>query len=106
MTQTELAEKWKTRWSDARARAKDRAAQIEKRARALEQRARDSLAQIDVPAELRGAWDKVLGQIKSALDVATREDIAKLSDRLEAVESQLKRLVAVQKKRAAAKRRP
>src|SRR5262249_38407735 len=78
---------------------------LEHRVEGLEERARQGIDEIsrhakgsldevkgtfgDVPVQLRGAWDRVLGQIRSGLDVATREDIDALGRRLDEIAHKL-----------------
>jgi hypothetical protein len=51
-----------------------------------------------VPVQLRGAWDKVVGQIRNALTFATRDDLEKVIARLEALETRLDKVAKTKKK--------
>ena len=51
-----------------------------------------------VPVQLRGAWDKVVGQIRNALTFATKEDLHQVMARLDAIETRLDKLAKAKKK--------
>lgn len=91
-----LRDRLKERFTDMQARVTTRAA-------ALEKKAKDSLGHFDVPSELRGAWDKVVGRLRGALDFVTAEDLRKLSTRVEELGAKVDRLIAAGKARS---RRP
>jgi hypothetical protein len=66
---------------------------------ALKERIRERATELShVPEQLRGAWDKVLGQIRNALTFATREDLEKVMTRLNAMETRLDKLAKPKKK--------
>jgi transcriptional regulator of NAD metabolism len=66
---------------------------------ALKERIRERAEELShVPDQLRGAWDKVVGQIRTALTFATREDVDKIHARLDAMEARLDKLAKPKKK--------
>jgi len=66
---------------------------------ALKERIRERANELShVPEQLRGAWDKVVGQIRNALTFATREDLEKVMGRLDAIETRLDKLAKTKKK--------
>jgi hypothetical protein len=76
---------------EAMARPQQFRDQIKKRLTLVQERAasvKDAI-EIDVPEQLRGAWDRVVGQIRTALDFATREDLAKLAKRVDALAAKI-----------------
>src|SRR5262245_2472846 len=106
MPRTVLRERLKSQFRSVSERAvaleklaKDRAGALEQRARAIEERAKE------VPVQLRGAWSKVLEQLRVALDVATREDLQQLSARLDALASQVNQLEDARSPAASAKKK-
>ena len=66
---------------------------------ALKERIKERAAELGhVPEQLRGAWDKVVGQIRNALTFATREDLEKVIARLDALETRLDKVAKAKKK--------
>src|SRR5512136_971877 len=73
----------------------------------LQEKAKTSFTDVkhqvnEVPEQLRGAWERVVGRIWSALEVPSRAEFETITHRLDAIERRLDR--AAKAKPAAAKR--
>jgi hypothetical protein len=75
--------------------------QFEKKVGQLEKKAKESFD--DVPAQLKGAWDTVVGRVRDALDYASRADVHELSERVEDLAKKVEKLIRGEKIRQAAK---
>jgi hypothetical protein len=77
---------------------------FEKKVGELERKAKESLD--DVPAQLKGAWETVVGRVRTALDFATREELKALANHVEVLAQKVERLIRGEKIRDRAKDRP
>ena len=70
----------------------------------IEKKAKGSID--EVPEQLRGAWHGVLDKLREGLDVATREDISKLSARVDDLAKKVDKLARVAKARETVAKKP
>lgn len=92
-----VSERIKGTFSTAKLQLED----FEKKVGELEKKAKESID--EVPAQLRGAWDTVLGRVRGALDYASRADLQQLSERVEDLAKKVDKLIRGEKIRQAAK---
>ena len=61
----------------------------------------------EVPQQLKGAWDHVVVRVRTALDFASREDLAELSEKVDDLAKKVEKLIRGEKIRnAAADKKP
>jgi len=78
-----------------------------KRVELLEKRAKASLGDVkeqldEVPAQLKGAWETVIGRLRGALDFASNDDVQKLSAKVEDIGKKVEKLLRGDKIKTAA----
>jgi Skp family chaperone for outer membrane proteins len=75
-------------------------AKLEKRAKAGLEDVREQVN--DVPQQLRGAWDSVVGRLRSALAFATREELDTVAHRVDDLAKKVEKLIRGEKIRSSA----
>jgi polyhydroxyalkanoate synthesis regulator phasin len=101
----ELEKKAKRSFGELEKKALGSVGELEKKAKAsvgeLEVKAKRSVGQLEkkakasideVPEQLRGAWERVIEALRTGMDVATREDLGKLTARVEELADAVDRL--------------
>jgi hypothetical protein len=64
----------------------------------LEKRAKASIGEVkesldDVPGQLKGAWDQVISRVRGALDYASRDDLKKVSSKVDDLAKKVEKLL-------------
>ena len=102
-----VSEKIKGTFSNARMQLEGFEKKAVKQVALLEKKAKKSVdgvkEQLDeVPQQLKGAWAEVVDRVRGALDFASREDLQKLSSKVDDLAKKVEKLVRGDKIKSAA----
>ena len=102
-----VSEKIRDTFDNARSQIEGFEKEWEKKVHKLEKRAKAQLDEVkgsfdEVPAQLKGAWESVLGRLRGALAFATRDALEELSARIDDLAKKVDKLIRGDKIRSAA----
>ncbi len=102
-----VSEKLKDTFSNARIQIEGFEKKAAKQVALLEKKAKKSVSGVkeqldEVPQQLKGAWEGVVGRLRGALDFASNEDLQKLSTKVDELAKKVDKLVRGDKIKTAA----
>lgn len=93
-----VSEKLQDTFTTARAQLAGFEKKAVARVEELEKKAKTSLGGVkgqldEVPQQLKGAWETVLGRVRGALDYASKNDLQKVSDKVDELAKKVEKLI-------------
>lgn len=86
-----VSQQLKGTFSNLEKKAAKQVALFEKKAKASLGDVKEQLD--EVPVQLRGAWDQVVGRVRGALDFASNDDLKKLTKKVDELAKSVEKLV-------------
>ena len=101
-----VSQKLKGTFSNAKHQLEGFEKKAAKQVALLEKKAKASLGDVkervdEVPVQLRGAWDQVVGRVRGALDFASNDDLKQLAAKLDELAKKVEKLVRGEKIKSA-----
>jgi hypothetical protein len=102
-----VSQKLKGTFSNAKLQLEGFEKKAVKQVAILEKKAKASIDDVkervdEVPTQLRGAWDQVIDRLRGALDFASRDDLKKLTKKVDEIAKTVDKLVRGDKIKSAA----
>jgi hypothetical protein len=106
-----VSEKIKGTFSNAKIQLEGFEKKAVKQVALFEKRAKKSVDGVkeqleEVPVQLKGAWEQVVGRFRGALDFASHEDLKKLTAKVDDLAKKVEKLVRGDKIKTAANHKP